>query len=77
MTESSIILTIASAGLVAFGIVSTALLRGWSGWLAVRRLELENRGRKDPSCPGPTRTELASLKERVRKLEAIANGVDS
>ncbi len=77
MADTSTLLTIASAGLVAFGIVSTALLRGWSGWLAVRRLELENSGRKDPAFPEPTRMEVASLTERVRKLEAIANGVDS
>jgi hypothetical protein len=77
MTDAPTLLTIASTGLVAFGIVSTALLRGWSGWLAVRRLEIESSGRKDPSVAGSTRTEVASLRERVRRLEAIANGVDS
>ena len=62
------------AALLAVAIVSLMLLRGWRGWLDLRRIELAG----GPSAgPAPaTRIELADLKERVRKLEAIANGID-
>ena len=75
MTDAASLMMIASVGTVGTGIVSTALLRGWTGWLEVRRLELES-GRA-AARPSPAAImEIASLKERVRKLEAIASGVD-
>ena len=76
MTDPAMLMTVASAGLVGFGIVSAAMLQGWSGWLEVKRLEYESR-RAHPASPLGPRTELGELRERVRKLEAIANGVDS
>jgi hypothetical protein len=76
MDDAALLMTMASAGIVGLGIVSAAMLRGWSGWLEVRRLEIEgHRGTRAPS-PAAARIELADLRERVRKLEAIANGVD-
>ena len=61
--------------------VTFALLRGWNGWLALKRLELE-RAPSASSEPGldasamTARIEMAHLKERIRKLEAIAAGID-
>jgi hypothetical protein len=75
MTDAGSLVTIAPIAIVGIGIISTALLHGWTGWLAVRRLELESSRAVSRSSPA-TRMELASLKERVRKLEAIASGVD-
>ena len=75
MTEPPTLFALASAGIVGVLIISAALLRGWTGWLEVRRLELETRGGGGaPAAPG--RLELADLKERVRKLEAIASGIE-
>lgn len=71
---------IAAASLVGLTIVATAVLRAWHGWLALKRQELEryhpHEGRDEGSSLGAARIELSDLKERIRKLEAIASGVD-
>ena len=64
----------ASAGIVALGIVSAALLRGWNGWIELRRQQIAGGSVAKPRTEDWT--ELARLKERVRRLEAIASGVD-
>jgi hypothetical protein len=49
---------------------------GWSGWLRLKIRELD---RPSPAGELPAvsqRIDLADLKERIRKLEAIAAGVD-
>ena len=62
-----------------------AMLRGWQGWLALKARELDavSQRRPDHASDGERalvapmgRIELADLKERVRRLEAIAAGVD-
>lgn len=77
-TEPMLWLIAAIAGLAALMIASRAALAGWRGWLEIRRLEID--GRRDGSghaaAGAGSRIELADLKERVRKLEAIAAGVD-
>lgn len=69
---------IATAALIGLVIVATALLRAWHGWLELKRNELERDGtpREEGSPMGAARIEIADLKERIRKLEAIASGVD-
>ena len=79
MTEPTFWLTIAAAGLTALIIITHATLKGWRGWLDLRKLEIDSRrdGQAHAAAPSPAaRIELADLKERVRKLEAIAAGVD-
>jgi hypothetical protein len=68
---------IAASVLVAVGIAAWATLKGWQGWLELKRMELVS-GRAEATLPptGHGRIELADLKERVRKLEAIAAGID-
>lgn len=72
-------LTLSGAGLVGIAILAWTALTGWRGWLELERMKIQG-GRQDPSAtaaPSPAaRIELADLKERVRKLEAIAAGVD-
>jgi hypothetical protein len=63
-----------SAALVAVGIASAATLRAWSGWLELKRLELD-RGPSGRSGGGG-KPEVAELRARVRKLEAIASGIE-
>ncbi len=72
---------IAAAALAAIGIVALVMLRGWQGWLALKERELERVGHPlreiEGGAPlGAARIEIADLKERIRKLEAIASGVD-
>ena len=78
MIDPNAYLILASSGLAGLGIVAAAGLAGWRGWLALRRAELERgQGGIAPIAPAAgTRIEIADLKERIRKLEAIAAGVD-
>jgi len=72
-------LTISGAGLIGIAILALTALSGWRGWLELERMRLEGRHESTggASAPSPAaRIELADLKERVRKLEAIAAGVD-
>ena len=76
MTDPILIASVAASLLVAVGIAAWAALKGWQGWLELKRLELAS-GRADATMPpAGGRIELADLKERVRKLEAIAAGID-
>lgn len=76
MTSDLILMTVAP--LLGLGIIAGAALRGWQGWLDLKRRELDKRHSEfEPSMAGGAgRIELADLKERIRKLEAIAAGVD-
>ena len=71
----------ATTGLIAIIVIAAALLRGWQDWLALKRQELDrgaasNAATQEGSGIGTARIELADLKERIRKLEAIASGVE-
>ncbi len=68
----------AFASIAGIGIVSAAMLRGWNGWLQLKTRELETHtAQPEGGAPsGMARIEMADLKERIRKLEAIAAGVD-
>ena len=72
MSESVIWIATAAVSFAALVITLLAMLKGWHGWLELKRLELGGKGR----APAADRIELADLKERVRKLEAIAACVD-
>ena len=65
--------------LAGLAMVTLATLKGWHGWLALKLRELEAglpaTGEAAPLGMG-SRIEIADLKERIRKLEAIAAGVD-
>jgi hypothetical protein len=73
-------LTISGAALVGVAILAWTALTGWRGWLELERLKLDRFKASQTLEPGTAspaaRIELADLKERVRKLEAIAAGVD-
>jgi len=62
--------------LLAMGLACVAGLKGWQAWLDFKRLELASNVGEQGLPPASGRIELADLKERVRKLEAIAAGID-
>ncbi len=76
MLEPTII--IAATALVGLTVVVFALLMAWRGWLALKELELSQSDHSSPqgSNLGAARIEISDLKERIRKLEAIASGVE-
>jgi len=55
---------------------SIAALKAWNGWLELKKLELTQTAGERGLPPAGGRIEMADLKERVRKLEAIAAGID-
>jgi len=85
MIDATIIdptLVIAATCIVGISVVALALLRAWQGWLELKRRELD-RVERSPvgeieggAGVGAARIELADLKERIKKLEAIASGVE-
>ncbi|MEO5612979.1 MAG: hypothetical protein ABIT68_09615 [Sphingomicrobium sp.] len=62
--------------LMALGLASLAALKGWQGWLELKRFELTHGIAEQALPPATGRIEIADLRERVRKLEAIAAGID-
>ena len=67
---------IAASVLLVVGLAAVAGLKGWQNWLDFKRLELASHVGDHSLPPATGRIELADLKERVRKLEAIAAGID-
>ena len=67
-------IALAGFGLMGLTIALFAMLKGWQGWLDLKRLELTGHG-QIRSAAGD-RIEMADLKERIRKLESIAACID-
>jgi hypothetical protein len=55
---------------------SLAGLKAWAGWLELKKMELAQVSGDRGLPPASGRIEIADLRERVRKLEAIAAGID-
>jgi len=70
--------TIAVAGfyLIGLAMVMAAALKGWQGWLDLKRLELNGAQNAVRSAGPGERIEMADLKERIRKLESLAACID-
>ena len=67
---------IALSVLMTIGTAACAGLKGWNSWLELKRMELCHSVADHGLPPAGNRIELADLRERVRKLEAIAAGID-
>ena len=76
MTDGGDTLTIIVALLAGAALLCFALLRGWEDWLRLRRLQLGRSGDAPPRAAAGRRLELIDLKDRVKRLEAIADGVE-
>jgi len=72
-----ITIAVLSASIIA-GLAGASLagLRAWNGWLELKRFELSHAAGDRTLPPASGRIEIADLKERIRKLEAIAAGID-
>ena len=80
MTDTSVLIA-GLFGLSGIGLAATVTLKGWQGWLELKKMELASASgspRSDMAEPtvAGERIELADLRARVRKLEAIASGID-
>ena len=68
------LMILATAGLLGLSIVAAVAAWSWRGWL---ELQHHRFGRQPSDLPAiGARIDLADLKERIRKLEAIAAGVE-
>jgi hypothetical protein len=67
---------LAASILVGLGAASWAGLKAWSGWLELKKMELTQTLGDRGLPPAGGRIEIADLRGRVRKLEAIAAGID-
>jgi hypothetical protein len=76
MSEPMTMMMMASFGLAALSIAVFAGLKGWQGWLDLKKLELAGRRAGADRGPAMDMIEMADLKERIRKLENIASCVD-
>ena len=75
MTETQLLIVVAAAlaGLIIVGLI---VLRAWRAWLDTKRPAVTRpAAAKGPASPA-TRIMLADLKERVRRLEQIADGIE-
>jgi hypothetical protein len=70
------IAVLAASIIVGLAGASLAGLKAWSGWLELKKMELAQVAGERGLPPATGRIEIADLKERVRKLEAIAAGID-
>jgi hypothetical protein len=70
------IAVLAASILAGLGAASWAGLKAWNGWLELKRFELTHDAPDRTLPPATGRIEIADLRERVRKLEAIAAGID-
>ncbi|HEX3676953.1 MAG TPA: hypothetical protein VHU79_06140 [Sphingomicrobium sp.] len=63
---------------IILGLTGAALagLKAWNGWLELKKMELAQIAGERGLPPATGRIEMADLRERVRKLEVIAAGID-
>jgi hypothetical protein len=76
MTEPMTMVAMGSIALIGLTIALAAALKGWQGWLELKRFEMTGPAGQQTRSPAMERIEIADLKERIRKLESIAACVD-
>jgi hypothetical protein len=75
MDTPMLYVTVALTALAAIAMIAVIGLKGFTAWIDLKRAELQSTS--GAIAPNATsRIEIADLKERLRKLEAIAAGVD-
>jgi len=74
--DPTTIAVLSGSVIAGLGGASLAGLRAWNGWLELKKMELAQSFGDRGLPPASGRIEIADLRERVRKLEAIAAGID-
>jgi hypothetical protein len=79
MLTPALVFSAAALGITAM--LCLAATRAWKGWLELRRLEIASRAVRPEAAEAAEdgigmRIELADVRERLKKLEAIASGVE-
>ena len=70
-------LVAALTGVAIVAMLCFTALRAWRGWLDLRRLHVDRQPAvADEEDNVGVRIELAAVRERLKKLEAIASGVE-
>jgi len=70
MNDPAALLAFGSTVTLGIGVTAVATLKGWHEWLELKRAEIDTPRRRR----SPRGAELADLRERIKRLEAIANG---
>lgn len=76
MPPADSLLILSTATLAGLAMLGGLVAWGWSGWLRLKTREIDARPQHSELPAIGQRIDLADLKERIRKLEAIAAGVD-
>jgi len=76
MDYATLYLIMAATALAAIALLASVGLKGFRAWLELKRAELDVHRQGSATPNANNRIEIADLKERIRKLEAIAAGVD-
>ena len=78
MVPADSLVILAAATLIGLALVGTVFAWSWKAWLDLRRHALDTGvTRHQGDVPAiANRIDLADLRERIKKLEAIAAGVD-
>ena len=77
MTDPISIALIGTSVLASLGLVSYAGLKAFGQWISLKQQQMARAGHAEPDYPqAGGLVEMADLKERIRKLEAIAAGID-
>lgn len=66
--ETPVILVMFAAGTVAVAFTTFSAFRAWRGWLDLKRLEMRR------ERTGAAHSEIGELRQRIRRLESIAEG---
>ena len=73
MGDPSLLLGLTGTAAAGLAFASAAGLRAWTQWLELRQEQL----RVIPPSAPPAAGELRTLRQRIRRLEAIADGAPS
>lgn len=80
MLETTNLVVLSASSIVAIAMLGMVWAWSWKGWLDLKRQQLTTgftaADEAVPVAQVGNRIELADLRERVKKLEAIAAGVD-
>jgi hypothetical protein len=72
MIDPANTLILAVSCLLAIAMLTVSGMKGFSAWIDLRKAELGTLSQTDAPPSTLSRIELADLKERLRKLEAMA-----